>query len=244
LQPGLTSIIPRTTLLTAQMERRYTVAAAAAAAQAPVVVYEPVAVAEVSQNPVSGSLAMAEQSIEFVPEESEHSGRLSGRYCPACMDELEYEAYYCSQCGSPIEMIAYPSSGELRASDELRAQVDVARPEPDTIERVNPAKPARNTLHLVSPPPDTVAADPAELLAPPVAPRRPVSALLQGTDIGTIALVCACAALVAAVGVHLFSPRIIEGFTPAEVDLKIQLRAAQWLLVGILSALVGLLARR
>jgi hypothetical protein len=238
LQPGMTSVIPRKAILTAQMERRYAAAAAAPApapATLPIAVFETVAVSEiVPQAGVSGSLAMAAEVVEELPEpEPESGGRLSGVHCPSCSEELEYEAHFCSQCGTHVETPMYPSGPVPSA----------ALPDVEPAVRAESVKPARNTLHLVSPPPDTIAADPAELLPPP-APRRQLSDLFPDADIRTIALVCACAALIAAAGVHLAGPRTIPGFTPAEVDLKIQLRAAQWLLAGILAALVGLLARR
>jgi len=168
------------------------------------------------------------------------SNRLSGQLCPQCAEELEREAHFCSQCGTTVDRPETPS--QPLASQPLAAPSSpLVEPEPVAEEK--PVKPVRNTLHLVSAPPDTIATDPAELMPPPSSrPSRLTS--LSTADITTIALVCACAALLAAAGSHLFSPRAIPGFSPAEVDVKVQMRSVQWLLAGILAALVGLLARR
>jgi hypothetical protein len=51
-------------------------------------------------------------------------------------------------------------------------------------------------------------------------------------------------ALGLAVLVHLFAPNAIPGYSVAELDLKVQMRAVEWLLAGVLVALVGLLVKR
>jgi hypothetical protein len=51
-------------------------------------------------------------------------------------------------------------------------------------------------------------------------------------------------ALLIALLVHVFAPNVVSGYSPAELDLKVQMRAVEWLLAGIIVALVGLLAKR
>jgi hypothetical protein len=47
-----------------------------------------------------------------------------------------------------------------------------------------------------------------------------------------------------AVSVHLFAPDAIPGYSAAEVDLKVHLRAVEWLLAAVLFGLVGVLFKR
>jgi hypothetical protein len=54
----------------------------------------------------------------------------------------------------------------------------------------------------------------------------------------------AAVALMAAALVHFLGASPLPGFTPAELDLKVQMRAIEWLLAGILLAVVGLLLKR
>lgn len=51
-------------------------------------------------------------------------------------------------------------------------------------------------------------------------------------------------ALAVAMLVHVAAPSAVAGYSPAELDLKVQMRAVEWLLAGILVALVGALLRR
>lgn len=44
--------------------------------------------------------------------------------------------------------------------------------------------------------------------------------------------------------VHLAAPSEIPGYSAAELDLKVQMRAVEWLLAAILAALLGLLLKR
>ncbi len=51
-------------------------------------------------------------------------------------------------------------------------------------------------------------------------------------------------ALLAALGTQMFGPSEAPGFTRAELDLKLQMRAVEWLLAGILVSLAGLVMSR
>jgi hypothetical protein len=44
--------------------------------------------------------------------------------------------------------------------------------------------------------------------------------------------------------VHFFAPSAVAGYSAAEFDLKVQMRAVEWLLAGILVGIVGLLLKR
>jgi hypothetical protein len=231
LQAGLTAIIPRKAVSTLQIERGYATAAAAA----PVVVSD---LAFDEDFDEVSTVARERETIVLVPvlaPEPSPSGSLSGRHCIVCAEELEQDAHFCSQCGTTVAA-ASASSTPLESTSAPLV-------EPETAPEAETPRPVRNTLHLVSAPPDTVAADPAELLPPP-STGTSLSTFLSTVDVSTVALVCACAALVAAAGAHLFGPQSLPGFSAAEVDAKIQMRAVQWLLAGILAALVGLLTRR
>jgi hypothetical protein len=77
-------------------------------------------------------------------------------------------------------------------------------------------------------------------------PREPRPA--QPSDTSSLVVSGAiCLALVVlgiAVLIHLFAPNAVPGYSVAEFDLKVQMRAVEWLLAGILIALVGLLLKR
>jgi hypothetical protein len=51
-------------------------------------------------------------------------------------------------------------------------------------------------------------------------------------------------ALLTAMLVHVFAPSTLADYSAAELSLKTQMRAVEWLLAGALMALVGLLAKR
>jgi hypothetical protein len=85
----------------------------------------------------------------------------------------------------------------------------------------------------------------------PAPVRRPVSPDPLAPDLSAtpawavpVATGFALFALGLAVLVHLFAPNAIPGYSVAELDLKVQMRAVEWLLAGILVALVGLLVKR
>ena len=108
------------------------------------------------------------------------------------------------------------------------------------------APPHRRERHLaladeahVVPPDDADKAgpapiDPFSVEVPSVAPAWVVPAA------GGFALF----ALGIAVLVHVFAPSAIPGYSAAEVDAKVQMRAVEWLLAGLVAGVVGLLAKR
>ena len=82
--------------------------------------------------------------------------------------------------------------------------------------------------------------------APPTvsrAPRAPRSTTAFAWAV-PVAIGFATFALVIALLVHLLAPNAVAGYSPAELDLKVQMRAVEWLLAGVLVALVGMLLKR
>jgi hypothetical protein len=71
-----------------------------------------------------------------------------------------------------------------------------------------------------------------------------VKAFLQNLDLRVVAIGFASVGLLAAVLAHLFAPSSVPGFSPAEASVQTHLVAVEWLLAGILVALIGLLAKR
>jgi hypothetical protein len=155
--------------------------------------------------------------------------------CAACGNHLEVGARFCGVCGSPVapepepeleEVVVY-DDGELplealEDSREERTYEDVVvLPErtervarPEPVERVDRRRPA---------------------------PSDPLSSL---SWLPPVAAGFAAFALLIALLVHALAPSAVAGYSPAELDLKVQMRAVTWLLAGILVALVGLLAKR
>jgi hypothetical protein len=92
--------------------------------------------------------------------------------------------------------------------------------------------------------PDVPASAPAPAPAPAPRDPRPQQAS-DSTSVAVLAaVVFALIALGIAVLVHYFAPTSIPGYTAAEFGLKVQVRALEWLLGGILVAVVGLLLKR
>lgn len=89
-------------------------------------------------------------------------------------------------------------------------------------------------------------APPDDAGAPAPAPRDPFTPQPSAAPAWATpaAMGFALFALGIAVLVHLFAPNAIPGYSAAELDMKVQLRAIEWLLAGVLIALAGLLVKR
>lgn len=155
--------------------------------------------------------------------------------CAACGNHVEVGARFCWACGSPVAPEPEPELEEVVVydDDELPLEaLEEPREErtyedvvvlPERTERVERTEPAERKDRR-----EPASSDLLSSLSwlPPVAAGFAVFALL-------IALL-----------VHALAPSAVAGYSPAELDLKVQMRAVTWLLAGILVALVGLLAKR
>jgi hypothetical protein len=77
--------------------------------------------------------------------------------------------------------------------------------------------------------------------------RREPAQQRSDNDFGFVVPAAVCFALFSlavAMLVHAFAPSAVPGYSAPELDLKVQMRAVEWLLAGILFALVGLLVKR
>jgi len=108
-------------------------------------------------------------------------------------------------------------------------------PRPPVWRLLRPVAPARSAAEPVR--------EERELPEPPP-PRDPMRSsdtpLLRAPAAAAFALV----ALGIAVLVHFLAPNAMAGYSRPELDLTVQMRAVEWLLAGILVALVGLLIKR
>ena len=161
--------------------------------------------------------------------------------CPQCSSDLEEGARFCSYCGGSVAGL----------EDDGRAAGDAPRDETpagsvvDTLDESQP-------LDTVVTPPRVVARDTLELVAArPVEPARAewrlpdnVEAFLKNLDLRVVAIGFASVGLLAAFLAHLFAPSSVPGFSPAEANVQTHLVAVEWLLAGILAALIGLVAKR
>jgi hypothetical protein len=168
--------------------------------------------------------------------------------CEQCGEGLEPEARFCSFCGStvgaeePVVAEATPAPAEpvpaVLAPEEPAERTQIAGSPPPrasgtTVLRFEPRRPSESSI---------------EGIPGGSAPTEPepgkASWLDAGFDVRTITLGLAALALVAAVAIHVIGPAGAPGMTAGELELSVHLRAAEWLLGGILVALLGLLARR
>jgi len=74
--------------------------------------------------------------------------------------------------------------------------------------------------------------------------REPAPAAAWFSWVPAVAGGFAIFALLVALLVHVFGPSSLPSYSPAEVSLKVQMRAVEWLLAGILAAAVGMIAKR
>jgi hypothetical protein len=193
--------------------------------------------------------------------------------CPACGASLEHEARFCSDCGATTQTGEYASPPlpdepldepeVVRESEVVRAvtapQEEYVPVEDDVV--VVPAELEREAVEDRAAAEDRVApmrapdrTGPVPVLrpvAPPVvrAPQRgpertPLSAEDAWAWVTPAAAAFAVFALLVAMLVHLFAPSTLPDYSAAELSLKIQMRAVEWLLAGTLIGIVGLLAKR
>jgi hypothetical protein len=177
--------------------------------------------------------------------------------CVSCGNPLEREARFCSECGTTVAPPPAPA-----AVDEPRQPTVVIPPALG-----GPVRPASTGSRDRAP--DETA--PLDFMATPVSielpteavedeeeddrdvdtaflgsERAPVSWSALGVPVWVPAAAAGLAAVafIAAAVVHLLGAPALPGFTPAELDLKVQIRAIEWLMAGMLLALVGLLLKR
>jgi hypothetical protein len=127
--------------------------------------------------------------------------------------------------------------------DYLDAQLGLKAPSTDPALLKPPAW--RLARDLV--PAEEVQDEPPVAPAVPVAaPPAPVEARPSDSPTFTTQVIVGFAlfALLIAILVHLVAPSTIPGYSAAELALKVQMRAIEWLLAGVLVALVGLLLKR
>jgi hypothetical protein len=188
---------------------------------------------------VGGSGRLAVRSSERAVSGFSRVSEPAPNRCPACGSPLEREASFCSECGAATH------TGEF-ASPAL-PEIDV----PDVV--VRPEEDASFEEEVVVPPvaasePDIdqtpVAEDELNRTGPIPVVREPTPADPWSGWVPVVAAGFALFALLIAVLVHVFGPSSLPNYSPAEVNSKIQMRAVEWLLAGILAALVGILAKR
>jgi hypothetical protein len=181
---------------------------------------------------VCGAALAGSGRLAVAPSGSLGSGRptapeLGTESCPACGDPLEREAKFCSGCGATI------STGEF-ASPPI--------PEPDDVSFEEVVV----THDFVEPEiePIPVVERRANRTGPVPVVRTPATGEPWYAWVPMAAAAFAVFALVIAMLVHVFGPSSLPNYTPAEVSLKVQMRAIEWLLAGILAAGVGVIAKR
>jgi hypothetical protein len=153
--------------------------------------------------------------------------------CARCASELEEEARFCSYCGTSVHV--EDAAAHEGGVPEAQNYTVVAPPRLDTV--VTPRSAPLQEL------PDP-AAERARGTTPGLKLPSSMPDFLRDVDLRIVAITFASVALVAAVLVHLFSSSTVPGFTAAEANLRTHVLAAEWLLAGILVALIGLLAKR
>lgn len=201
--------------------------------------------------------------LAVVPENGAVSGRLQAPQpapesnldpCAACGSPLEREAGFCSDCGAPTHTGEFVSPLPPEPEPEFVLEPEplpvserfeqYRAYEPDVIlyeeEVVIPQAADREPIfmHEESIDPELIRTGPVPIVRHPE-PADSWSGWVPATAAGF-----AVFALLVAVLVHLLGPSSLPNHTPAEVDLKIQMRAIEWLLAGILIAMLGLLAKK
>ena len=148
--------------------------------------------------------------------------------CPVCDGPLEQGARFCSGCGTTVQTGEFASpplpDEDVSFEEEVVVPHDLAvepslEPIPDDDAPFNRTGP----IPIVREP---APADPWFSWAPAVAAGFAVFALLM------------------ALLVHAFGPSSLPGYSPAEVSLKVQMRAVEWLLAGVVAAALGIIAKR
>lgn len=142
------------------------------------------------------------------------------------------------------EVVDFPASSNSHDPlDYLDAQLGLKAPGADPVLLRPPAW--RTARDLV--PADEVHDDPPKApIAPAAASRAPVGEGRSDSPTFATQVVIGFAlfALLIAMLVHLVAPNAVPGYSAAELDFKVQMRAVEWLLAGVLVALVGLLLKR
>jgi len=186
-------------------------------------------------------------SRRFVPSFSRvHVPEPGSNLCRRCDSRLEAGATFCSECGSAVTTGEYTSPPLPPSEPELLddvAPVESFAPEP----AFDGLEPEEDVVVVPSAPP--VAAsyledDDPDLTGPIVV--EPAAARVDDawSWVPTAAAVFAIVALLTALLVHVVAPSSLPGYSAAELSLKIQMRAVEWLLAGAVIALVGVLAKR
>jgi hypothetical protein len=165
--------------------------------------------------------------------------------CPGCSSELEEGARFCSYCGGSVAGLEddMPAAGDAPRGEASAADVDDSPAMPQALDTVvtPPHLIARDTLELVA---DRPRREPNLTDRLPGWVPKGLLAFLRDLDPRIVAISFASVALLAAILAHLFAPSSVPGFSPAEANLQTHILAAEWLLAGILVALIGLLAKR
>jgi hypothetical protein len=188
------------------------------------------------QQLVEEAVTMASGRIGAGQEARAGSGRLlapevGSDRCPACEGPLERDAKFCSGCGATIhtgEIASPPLPDGVSFDEEVVVPHDLAAEppfDPDTddapFNRTGPIPIVREPIVR-----EPAAIDPWLAWAPAVAAGFALFAVLM------------------ALLVHVFGPSSLPGYSPAEVSLKVQMRAVEWLLAGVVAAGIGMIAKR
>ncbi len=176
--------------------------------------------------------------------------------CAACDSRLEPGATFCSECGTavitseyaipefpePVEVAPAAAPYVPTVEEPVEIPPDLATtipPEPEPEPEIETGE--YYVEDVVVPEPIPVAHDPAVYVRPAPAPARP-------DDMWSWAPPAAAAfavfALLVALLVHLAAPSSLAGYSAAELSLKIQMRAVEWLLAAGVIGIVGLLLKR
>jgi hypothetical protein len=197
------------------------------------------------QTLVDGAVVAAHSQLGQGQEARVGSGRVrppevGSDRCPACDIPLERDAVFCSGCGTTLQTGEFASPPLPDEDVALEEDVVVPReiaPEPEYEHAFEPAfEPAFER-----------ADDDAAVFnrtGPIPVVRTPASAEPWFTWVPAVAAGFAVFAVLMALLVHAFGPSSLPGYSPAEVSLKVQMRAVEWLLAGILAAGVGIIAKR
>jgi len=189
-------------------------------------------------------------ALAFGDAPAEPEARAAHSFCDLCGEGLEPEARFCSFCGTSVadeapSPVAGPEETLVRAARVSPTTAAGEGPAPAVETPVAGSAPAGAPTVLRFEPRRPSESAPAPRRAPEPAPAGGGESWLDRKfDLRSAALVLAALALAAAFVVHLVGPSGPAGMTEGELEMTQHLRAAEWLLGGILVALMGLLARR
>lgn len=165
--------------------------------------------------------------------------------CKTCGSGLDRGASFCSECGGAVHTGEYASPplpdelGVAPLEDDVALEEEVALQ--DVVVVPAAFAPEPTPMPPLEPPTGEYEVD---LTGPIPVVREPAPAEALSSWVPAAAAAFAVFALLVAMLVHVFGPSSLPDYSPAELSLKIQMRAIEWLLAGTLIALVGLLAKR